>query len=268
MESEAHDALGRPIEAAYGLAAEGGLAVVETAVAIGLGRIDEGERDVEAATSRGAGDLIAAASKRAPRVLVGLGGSASNDGGAGALATIEAAGGLGPADLVCLCDVATPWERASELYGPQKGASAEEVKSLDARLDSLADDLARDPRRVPMTGAAGGLAGGLWAALGAELVAGAAYVCDAVDFDRRAVIAGAVVTGEGRLDATTLEGKVVTEVAGRCRRLGVPAHAVVGADAGEGAVSAALGLASVAEAGDADAIRAAAIAIARRHSAP
>ncbi len=261
--SEAHDALGRPIEAGYGIAAGGELAVVETAAAIGLGRIDDGERDAEAATSCGAGELIVAASRRSPSVLVALGGSASNDGGAGALAAIERAGGLRGAKLKCLCDVATPWERASALYGPQKGADAETVNVLAARLDALAEELPRDPRALPMTGAAGGLAGALWAALGAELVGGAACVCDAVGFDRRAVAAGAVVTGEGRLDATTLEGKAVAEVAARCRPLGVPLHLVVGSDGSEERVRERLGLASVTEASDAGAIRAAAEAIAR-----
>ncbi len=261
--SAAHDALGRPIEAAYGLAAGGEVAVVETAAAIGLSRISEGDRDPEAATSRGAGEIILAATRRSRSVLVALGGSASNDGGAGALGAIEGAGGLGGARLTCLCDVATPWERAAELYGPQKGADAEGVKRLGARLDSLAGELPRDPRGVPMTGAAGGLAGGLWSALGAGLVRGAAYVCDAVGFDGRALAAGAVVTGEGRLDATTLEGKVVAEVAARCRRLRVPLHLVVGSDSSDEATRAALRSASVTEAGDAAAISAAAVALAR-----
>lgn len=240
------------------------MAVVETAGTIGIARIDGDERDPEAATSAGAGELILAASRRAAAVLVALGGSATNDGGAGALATIEAGGGLGDSRLVCLCDVRTPWELASETYGPQKGADSAAVRRLAARLDSLAGELPRDPRGVPMTGAAGGLAGGLWAALGAELVPGAAYVCDAVAFDERARRAGAVVTGEGRLDATTLEGKVVAEVARRCCALGIPAHAVVGSDESTEKTRSELGVASVSEAGDAAAISAAAVALARR----
>jgi glycerate kinase len=118
-----------------------------------------------------------------------------------------------------------------------------------------------------MTGAAGGLAGGLWAGLGAELVGGAAYVCDAVGFDERARRSDAVVTGEGRLDATSLEGKVVGEVARRCGRLGVPLHVVVGSDESDEGIRADLGLASVVEAGDAAALRAAAVSLARRHAA-
>ena len=265
---EVHDALGRPTEASYGVSADGQVAIVETAAAIGLGRLSESEHDPEAASSAGAGELIAAAAQRAPAVLVGLGGSASNDGGAGALAAIEDAGGLGGVPLTCLCDVATPWELASETYGPQKGADSAAVERLAARLDALAQELPRDPRGVPMTGAAGGVAGGLWAALGAELVPGASYVAGAVGFDARAERAGAVVTGEGRLDETTLEGKVVAEVAARCRRLGVPLHAVVGADGSSEGVRSSLRLASVSEAGDADAIHDAAVAIARRHHTP
>jgi glycerate kinase len=265
---EVHDALGRGIEASYGVSADGQVAIVETAAAIGLGRLDVEERDPEAASSAGAGELIAAAARWAPAVLVGLGGSASNDGGAGALAAIEAAGGLRGVRLTCLCDVATPWELASETYGPQKGADSAALERLAARLDALAAELPRDPRGVAMTGAAGGLAGGLWAGLGAELVPGASYVADAVDFDARAERAGAVVTGEGRLDETTLEGKVVAEVAARCGRLGIPLHAVVGADGSSEEVRSSLRLASVSEAGDGAAISAAATGIARHHHPP
>jgi glycerate kinase len=263
----AHDALGRPIQAEIAVSADGETAIVETAVAIGLGRLAESERDPEATSSLGAGELIAAAAERASSVLVGIGGSATNDGGAGALEAIADAGGLGVARLTCLCDVWTPWERASATYGPQKGADAAAVERLAARLDSFAARLPRDPGGVAMTGAAGGLAGGLWAGLGAELMPGASYICNLVGFDGRARRAGAVVTGEGRLDETTLQGKIVAEVAGRCGRMSVPPHAVVGSDASTEALRAELGLASVTEAGDAAAIHAAAIAIARRHSA-
>jgi glycerate 2-kinase len=264
VEVGAHDALGRPVEAAIGLAAGGEVAIVETAAAIGLARIAPADRDPEAATSAGAGELIAAAARRAPTVLVGLGGSATNDGGAGALDVIGAAGGLGPAQLVCLCDVRTPWERASAAYGPQKGAGAATVGRLAARLEALAPELPRNPRGVPMTGAAGGLAGGLWAGAGARLVAGASFICDLVGFDRRAARADRVITGEGRLDASSAEGKVVGEVAARCRRLGLAVDAVVGADASDAATRAWLGLASVTEAGDAGAIAEAAAGLARR----
>jgi glycerate kinase len=162
---------------------------------------------------------------------VGVGGSATTDGGAGALEAIEEHGGLGGAKVIVLCDVRTPWERCAEVFGPQKGADAAMVARLAARLDELAERLPRDPRGVPMTGAAGGLSGGLWAGVGAELQAGAPFVLDTLDFDERMRAARAVVTGEGKLDQQTLEGKLVGEIGTRARQSGVPLHAIVGRDA-------------------------------------
>src|SRR5205807_6699276 len=138
------------------------------------------------------------------------------------------AGGLGPAKLVVLCDVRTPFEEAARVFGPQKGATPEEVRQLTRRLHAAAGRFSRDPRGVPMTGAAGGLAGGLWAELGATLVPGGAFVLDLIDFDRRMRACRAVVTGEGRLDQQSLAGKAVSEVATRARQAGVPCHAIVG----------------------------------------
>ena len=92
------------------------------------------------------------------------GGSATTDGGTGALAAVRAAGGLRGAELIVACDVTTPFERAATVYGPQKGADPSAVERLTARLHAQAAELDRDPRGVPMTGAAGGLAGGLWGA--------------------------------------------------------------------------------------------------------
>jgi glycerate kinase len=102
------------------------------------------------------------------------------------------------------------------------------VARLTARLDALAATWPRDPRGRPLTGAAGGLAGGLWAAFGARLEPGAPFVLDILDFDARMRASGAVIVGEGRLDATTLEGKIAGEIAVRARQAGVPAHAVCG----------------------------------------
>jgi glycerate kinase len=135
------------------------------------------------------------------------------------------------ARLVVLCDVRTPFERAAEVFAPQKGADAVTVRSLTRRLREQAGRMPRDPRGVPMTGAAGGLAGGLWAAFGAVLEPGAVFVLDALDFDARMRAARAVVTGEGRIDGQTLEGKAAGEVAVRCRQAGVPCHAIVGSSA-------------------------------------
>jgi glycerate 2-kinase len=247
IDADAHDPSGRPITAAFALLSDGS-AVVDTAAASGLGMVSPADREPEAASTRGTGELIVAAARRAERVLVGIGGSATTDGGAGALDAIAAAGGLGGAQVVCLCDVRTPWESAAETFGPQKGADPDAVARLARRLDELAATLPRDPRGRPMTGGAGGLSGALWAACGAKLVEGAAFVLDTVRFDERVARAGAVVTGEGRLDATSLAGKVVGEVARRAREAGVPVHAVVGQDGTTATERRALGVASIREA--------------------
>jgi glycerate kinase len=233
MSACVEDPLGRAIEASFGLVEEGRggrvAAIVEMARASGLTLVDPDERDPVAASTSGTGQLIlAAAAAGAQTVYLGVGGSATTDGGAGALRAIRRAGGIGKARLVVLCDVRTPFEDAARIYGPQKGAGPDEVRRLGRRLGELARRLPRDPRGIPMTGAAGGLAGGLWAELGAELVPGAAFVLDLLDFDRRMRAARALVTGEGRLDQQSLAGKVVSEAATRARQSGVPCHAIVG----------------------------------------
>ena len=230
--AEVHDPLGRPLRAPFGLVEDGGTAVLEMASASGLGLVAEAERDAWAASTYGTGELICAAvDAGAAVVLVGVGGSATTDGGAGALEAIDEHGGLGGARIVVLCDVRTPFERAPAVFGPQKGADPAMVARLEQRLDALAARLPRDPRGVPMTGAAGGLSGGLWAAHGALLEAGAPWILDALGFDERMRAARAVVTGEGRLDEQTLEGKLVGEIGTRTRQAGVPLHAIVGTDA-------------------------------------
>jgi glycerate kinase len=225
------DPLGRPVRAAFGIGhwARRPTAVVESAAASGLALLAESERDPLAASSAGTGELIVAAREAGARtILVGVGGSASTDGGAGALEAIAARGGLDGVRLVVLCDVRIAFEEAAARFAPQKGADRRQVRALERRLDALARKLPRDPRGVPLTGAAGGLAGGLWAALGAELVAGASFVLDALGFDARMHAARAVVTGEGCLDRTSLAGKLVSEIATRARQSGVPCHAIVG----------------------------------------
>jgi glycerate kinase len=224
------DPLGRPVEARFALVDGGRRAIVEMAEASGLRHVAECERDAWAASTRGTGELIAAAcSAGASELVVCVGGSATTDGGAGALEALDEAG-VSPR-LVVVCDVRTPWEDAARVFGPQKGADAPTVARLSKRLDELAARAPRDPRGVPMTGCAGGLSGGLWAHRGAALVPGASYVLDAVGFDDRMRAARFVVTGEGRLDEQTLAGKLVAEVATRCRQGGVACHAVVGEDA-------------------------------------
>src|SRR4051794_41560139 len=183
----ARDPLGREIKAGFGLLEDGDLAIVEVAEASGLGLLTEDERDAEAATSHGTGDLVAAAVDAGARVvLVAVGGSAMTDGGAGAIEAVDEAGGIGRTQLVCLVDVRTPFERAAAVFGPQKGADAAAVRRLERRLERFAELLPRNPRAVPMTGAAGGLSGGLWAAFGAKLEPGAPFVLDAVRYDDRA----------------------------------------------------------------------------------
>jgi glycerate kinase len=229
VEASVVDPLGRPIKAAFALLDGGATAVVEMASASGLALVAPRERDPLTASTRGTGELIAAAiGAGASTVLVGAGGSATTDGGAGAIGAITAAGGLGASKLIVLCDVRTPFEDAARVFAPQKGADADAVRKLTRRLADQARRLPRDPRGVPMSGAAGGLAGGLWAAFGAELAPGAAYVLDALEFDARMRAARAVVTGEGRLDLQSLAGKAVSEVATRARQGGVPCHAIVG----------------------------------------
>lgn len=157
------------------------------------------------ASSTATGELLLAAAAAGPEVIVVAAGAGScDDGGAGAVAAIEAGGGLGGASLVVLCDARAAWRGGDTSW------------------------LRRDPRGVALTGAGGGLAGALWAQLDARLVAGPAFVLEALDFDGRMRAARAVVVGEGRLDRGTLAGRVCGEIATRARQSGVPCHAVVG----------------------------------------
>lgn len=256
-----HDPLRRPIEASFALLGDGGTAVVEMAQASGLSLVAPEERDAERADTYGTGELIAAAvAAGAKRVLVAVGGSATTDGGRGALEALrqsEAAFVLYPPQsrqrtnakevrLEVLCDVRTPFEDAARVFAPQKGADPTAVGRLSARLDAFATELPRDPRGVPMTGCAGGLSGGLWA-YGAALRPGAKFVLDALDFDARFARADAVVSGEGRFDSQSLEGKIVAAIAGRCAKIGKPLHLIVGQNTVPSDPPAAI--ASIAEAG-------------------
>jgi glycerate kinase len=261
--ASAHDPLGRPIEAGFALVRDGTTAIVEVAAASGLGLLDRSERDPEGASSAGTGELIAAAvATGARRIWVAAGGSATTDGGRGAIDALEGAGGLRGAQLEVLCDTSIPFERAAEVFAPQKGASPEQVGSLTSRLVALAGSLPRDPRGRAMTGAAGGLSGGLWAAFGAHLVPGAAFVLGLVRFDRRLEGAHAVITGEGRLDAQSATGKLTGEVARRCREGGIPAYVIAGELAVDQPQLRRLGFAGAERAGTREEIRAAAERIA------
>ena len=253
VSSTASDPLGRPRKAQFGLLDDGETAVVEAAAASGLAFLDPDECDPWSASSIGTGELInAAIAAGARHVIVGCGGTATVDGGAGMLRTLGATSGV---RFTAICDVRTPWEEAAATFGPQKGADAATVARLRRRLATQARSMRRDPRDVPMTGCGGGISGALWSELGAELVAGPAYVLDAIGFDELMRRSAFVVTGEGKLDVTTLAGKAVAEVATRCRQAGVWCHAVVGRDELDLFGRRVLDLASVREAGDPRALR-------------
>lgn len=210
--------LGEVVAAEYGILPDG-TAVVEMAAASGIALVDGPNQPLDAST-KGTGELIAAAIRGgARRILVGVGGSATTDGGLGALDALRWS--LHGVDLVVACDVTTPFLDAARLFAPQKGASAREVELLTRRLERLADDFRRrtggDIAWLPGSGAAGGLAGGL-AAIGGRLESGFDVVAEAVGLDEALDGAGLVVTGEGRLDDASFQGKVVGGVIDWCGR--------------------------------------------------
>lgn len=228
--------LGVRVEAPFRLA--GDVAYVESATACGLGLVGgpAGNDPVRAGTY-GVGELVAAAlAAGATKVVLGVGGTASTDGGRGAIEALEAAGWLDPLvqqriAVVVATDVATVFGDAAATFGPQKGATGLQVELLRRRLAEDADELCRrfgrDVRSVAGSGAGGGLAGGL-AAVGARIESGAAVVADIVGFDRRLARAAVVVTGEGRTDVTSRSGKVVGEVLRRAAQSAKPAVVVAG----------------------------------------
>jgi len=202
------------------LVLEDGGAVVEAAEAIGLRLVRDRPLDPLSATSRGLGELMAlVARETSGSILVGLGDTATVDGGAGLL---EAVGEeLGGRDVQVLCDVRSPLlgERgAARAFGPQKGASPEQVEELERRLSEM--DVLRPFAQLPGAGAAGGLGAAL-ASLGARLVPGAQLVLERIDFRAQAAGAHLVVTGEGAIDRSSTEGKAVGEVLRACRELSV-----------------------------------------------
>ena len=215
----ASDPLGRAVQARY-LVLEDGSAVVEAAEAVGLRLLAPGELDPLAASSRGLGELLLAISgEAAGSILVGLGDTATVDGGARLLDVVGDE--LRGRDLQVLCDVRNPLlgERgAARAFGPQKGASPEQVDELEARLAAL--DVLRPYAELPGAGAAGGLGAAL-ASLGGRLLSGARVVLERIDFAGHARTADLVVTGEGALDRSTTEGKAVGEVLRTCSELGV-----------------------------------------------
>jgi len=223
--------LGEPVEAAWRL--HRGTAVIEMACASGLllaGGAD-GNDPMEASTF-GTGELIAAAlDAGAKRIIVGVGGSATTDGGLGALKALYPPQRLKGVQLIVACDVRTRFVDAAPRFAPQKGASPAQVKLLQRRLERLVqayrDDYGVDISAIDGAGAAGGLAGGL-AAVGATIDSGFDVVADEVELGDRVEGAQLVITGEGFLDAESFEGKVVGGVTDLATDLGIASLAVVG----------------------------------------
>lgn len=264
--SRVHDPLGREIDAEWGILGDGRTAVVEMAAASGLPLLTEKERDPRVTSTRGTGELLLeAAASGAARVIVGIGGSATNDGGAGMARAIGfrfldagggeiAEGGAGLSRLHRIegqvdprlvrvsvevaSDVTNPLcgpLGASAVFGPQKGATPEIVAELDAALGRFADVVerfvGRDLRNTPGAGAAGGLGAGLLAFADAKLRSGAELVMNATKFADRARSSDLIVTGEGRVDGQSAYGKVTGSVVARARELDRPVALIAGGTA-------------------------------------
>jgi glycerate 2-kinase len=263
------DPLLRKTEATFGVLGDATTAVIEMASASGLCLLSDAERNPLVASTYGTGELLLAAVETGARkVIVGIGGSATNDGGAGAmaalgvrfldgdgrdlppggaalarLARIDASGLRFPRNNVeveVACDVRNPLcgpEGASAVFGPQKGATAQMVAQLDAALRHYADvakrDLGVEIADLPGAGAAGGLGAGLAAFLGAQLRSGIDIVLDVVGFNDAVRGADWVITGEGALDQQTPYGKVISGVLKRSRAAGVRVVALAGSVSGE-----------------------------------
>lgn len=254
---------GEPVEAFYGILGDGRTAVIEMAACAGL-PLAEGRLNPERATTYGVGELLLAAKEAGcTKAILGLGGSCTNDGGAGAAAALGAkftradgaafvptGGTLGEIaaldvspvaqalqgmELTAMCDIDNPLygeAGAAAVFAPQKGADEAMVARLDAGLRHLgqvsARCLGRDFSHLPGAGAAGGLGFGMAAFCGAQLRMGIDAVLDAVGFDSLLPGTDMVFTGEGKIDSQSARGKVVSGVAARCRKAGVPVVAVVG----------------------------------------
>ena len=258
------DPLGRPIEAHFGLLGDGSTAIIEIAAASGLARVSPAERNPLLTSTRGTGELIRTAlDTGARRILIGLGGSATNDGGVGMAQALGfrfvrhdgteiAPGGASLAELdrillhdvdprlaytefIAACDVDHPLigeQGASAVFGPQKGATPTMVQQLDKALTHLAwrirEDLHCDVADKPGAGAAGGLGAGVLAFLGGKLQRGVDMVIDAVGLPSHIQDADLVITGEGRIDEQTLHGKTLSGVARIVHSHGVPVIAIGG----------------------------------------
>lgn len=229
--------LGEPVEAAWRF--DGKTAVIEMATASGLELVGgaSSNRPLDA-TTRGTGELITTAlGLGAKRIIVGLGGSATIDGGLGALDAIANPHRLAGVELIAACDVETVFGDAALVFGAQKGASPREIELLTRRLDGLAEryrvELGVDVDQLAGAGAAGGLGGAL-AAFGGTLMSGFEFVAEELGLDLALGECDAVITGEGRLDAQSFAGKVVGGVTTWAGEAGVPVFAIVGQADAEG----------------------------------
>ena len=257
---QAHDPLGREIEARYGWIDKSKLAVMEMSEAAGMRRLGPNELDPIRATTFGVGEMILDATNRdAEKIIIGLGGSATNDGGFGMaralgfrfdyeqehkheniidsvdLKKVERPNELKPPEIVAAVDVRNPLlgeNGATRVFGPQKGVSPDQIPRFEAALAKLADVVARqfgfDYRNEAGAGAAGGLAFGLMSFCGAEIQPGFDVVAKAVGLESKMKNVDLVITGEGSLDRQTLEGKTPAGVARIARKLRKPIFAFVG----------------------------------------
>ncbi|MEI6279149.1 MAG: glycerate kinase [Verrucomicrobiae bacterium] len=255
------DALGRGLRAEYAWLPDERLAVIEMSAASGLAKIPEKDRDALRATTFGTGQLILDAMKLDPETIaIGLGGSATNDAGAGLASALgwvfqddrgrrmeptpetlsEIAKIVPPpnpaaAKILALCDVRNPLlgpRGCSRVYGPQKGASAGDVKILESQLEGFADVCEKhfgcSRRNTPGAGAAGGTGFGLLTFCGAEIVGGFDWVAGRLGLDARVAACDLVITGEGSIDSQTLEGKGPCALAGLAKKHGKPCIAFAG----------------------------------------
>lgn len=261
--------LGDKVNATWGVLGDRKTAVIEMAAASGLNRVPEERRNALAASTTGTGELIRAALESGYRkIIIGLGDSATTDGGTGMARALgitflddhnqpipQGGGGLsqlnhiditgqhptiGKSTIICACDVTNPLfgpEGAAYIYGPQKGAGPEDIKKLDAGLRRLADiiqcDIGKDISELPGGGAAGGLAAGLAAFLDASLQSGVDIIAESIGFEKHLKGADLVITGEGRIDSQTARGKTICGIASWAKKCGVPVIAIVG-ELGEG----------------------------------
>ncbi|HYK24217.1 MAG TPA: glycerate kinase [Candidatus Acidoferrum sp.] len=269
LKCKAHDPIGREIEARYAWIGDGNLAVMEMSEASGMRRLSENERDPIYATTFGVGEMILdAANRDANEIIIGLGGSATNDGGWGMaraigyrfdyehehehehdsarvghlvdLSRIETPQDLKLPEIIAAVDVRNPLlgdNGATQVFGPQKGASNDELKVLEQGLTRLAnvvaEDFGFDYRDKPGAGAAGGLGFGLMSFCGATIRPGFDVVAEAVGLESKMKDADIVITGEGSLDRQTLEGNTPAGVARLARKLGKKVFAIVGRDKGD-----------------------------------